>query len=285
MRSSFEKRLLENPASVPNSIMPVYEHFASDIRRGAAARAFKPNGLSTRLMVGGCRPLFFHWVCAPSWGGFLPGLSRKKSGAEKLPKDSFGLFLWSVSVSAPVAGSALCSAETLPGPEARTALLCEGFAARGSASQKRWSSLAGAYRGRCNPPKYFRVSRRSGHGQASFPLGCCFRKSHRRPDLCTRSGFALQLRCAGVCSRRKLTPVGQWPGQRFLQNGLAHQVSAADVFNRRTLADVCRHEAIHTAAPFRMVLVRAYRAAAIGRTRWQRLGWIPNLCPVSIGCG
>jgi len=74
LRSSVENRRIENPASVPNSIMPVYEHFASDKRRGAAARALKPDGLSTRLMVGGCRPLFFHWICAPSWGGFLPGL-------------------------------------------------------------------------------------------------------------------------------------------------------------------------------------------------------------------
>jgi len=64
------------------------------------------------------------------------------------------------------------------------------------------------------------------------------------------------------------------------KTGLALQVSQW-TFYRRSLADVCRHEAMHTAALLQVVLVRAYRAAAIGRTRWQRLEWIPNLCSVS----
>lgn len=126
-----------------------------------------------------------------------------------------------------MAGSALCSAETLLGPEARTVLLYEGFAARGSVSQKRRSPLAGAYRGRCNPPKYFRVSRRGGSGQASFPLDCCLRKSHRKPGLCTRSGFALQLRCAGGCFPKEACASRPMAcAAVFCKTGLALQVSA-----------------------------------------------------------
>jgi len=173
---------------------------------------------STFLSIGFTHHLgvAFYRVCSP----------RRTGGAEKRPKDSFGLFLWPVSVSAPFAGSRLCSVETLLGPVAWTTL-CVGICYTGQRFPKAAVFAGRGLLGPMQPSEVFQSvpPRREWAGIFPFRLLLAQEPPEARPLYEVRFCFA-SLRCAGSCfpketfaSRPKACAAGSY------KTGLALQVS------------------------------------------------------------
>lgn len=147
----------------------------------------------------------FYRVCSP----------KRTGGAEKRPKDSFWPFSLVCFRKRSHVGSALCSAEILFGSATLTALWL-GIRCTGRRFPKAAVFAGRGLSGRMQPSEVFQsVPPRRG-GQASFPLDCCLRKSHRNQSSVRGQVLLCKFVALAVVSRRNHLPVGQWPGQRVL---------------------------------------------------------------------
>jgi hypothetical protein len=174
--------------------MSIAGHFASVKRRSVAAQALKPDGLSNRLMVGGCRPLFFRWVLRTILGCAFyrvcsPEADRR---GRKATERQFWPFPLVCFRKRSHVGSALCSAEILLGPVAWTAL-CVGIRCTGRRFPKAAVFAGRGLSGPMQPSEVFQSVPPKRGWAGIFPFRLLLAQEPPEPVLCTRPGLLCKI--------------------------------------------------------------------------------------------